>query len=66
VKNDYGTEQEAWDLNGLEDPLKKQGGPVIPPGTGFPFRRLLRLAEQYNYSYTSDHALPMEIKGKMR
>jgi hypothetical protein len=23
---------------------QKQGGPVIPPGTGFPFRRLLRLA----------------------
>jgi hypothetical protein len=22
----------------------EQGGPVIPPGTGFPFRRLLRLA----------------------
>jgi hypothetical protein len=25
--------------------LQEQGGPVIPPGTGFPFRRLLRLAE---------------------
>jgi hypothetical protein len=24
--------------------LQKQGGPVIPPGTGFPFRRLLLLA----------------------
>jgi hypothetical protein len=23
---------------------QEQGGPVIPPGTGFPFRRLLRLA----------------------
>jgi hypothetical protein len=23
---------------------KEHGGPVIPPGTGFPFRRLLRLA----------------------
>jgi hypothetical protein len=23
VKNDYGTEQEAWALNGLEEPLKK-------------------------------------------
>jgi hypothetical protein len=22
---------------------QKQGGPVIPPGIGFPFRRLLRL-----------------------
>jgi hypothetical protein len=24
--------------------LQEQGGPVIPPGTGFPFRRLSRLA----------------------
>jgi hypothetical protein len=24
--------------------LQEQGDPVIPPGTGFPFRRLLRLA----------------------
>jgi hypothetical protein len=24
--------------------LQRQGGPVIPPGTGFPFRRVLRLA----------------------
>jgi hypothetical protein len=24
VKNDYGTEYEAWDLNGLEDPLEKK------------------------------------------
>jgi hypothetical protein len=23
VKNDYGTEEEARDLNGLEEPLKK-------------------------------------------
>jgi hypothetical protein len=23
---------------------QEHGGPVIPPGTGFPFRRLLRLA----------------------
>jgi hypothetical protein len=23
VKNDYGTEYEAWVLNGLEEPLKK-------------------------------------------
>jgi hypothetical protein len=22
VKNDYGTEKEAWALNGLEEPLK--------------------------------------------
>jgi hypothetical protein len=25
VKNDYGTEYEAWALNGLEEPLKKEG-----------------------------------------
>jgi hypothetical protein len=24
VKNDYGTEKEAWDLKGLEEPLKKK------------------------------------------
>jgi hypothetical protein len=24
--------------------LQEQGGPVLPPGTGFPLRRLLRLA----------------------
>jgi type II secretory pathway component PulK len=24
VKNDYGAEQEAWTLNGLEEPLKKK------------------------------------------
>jgi hypothetical protein len=24
VKNDYGTEKEPWDLNGLEEPLKKK------------------------------------------
>jgi hypothetical protein len=24
VKNDYGTEKEAWALNGLEEPLKRK------------------------------------------
>jgi hypothetical protein len=24
MKNDYGTEKEAWALNGLEEPLKKK------------------------------------------
>jgi hypothetical protein len=24
VKNDYGTDKEAWALNGLEEPLKKK------------------------------------------
>jgi hypothetical protein len=40
-----------WDSSNLDDQVpiyispkfKEQGGPVIPPGTGFPFRRLLRL-----------------------
>jgi hypothetical protein len=32
---------------------QEQGGPVIPPGTGFPFLRLLRLAElQWRYSWS--------------
>jgi hypothetical protein len=31
---------------------QEQGGPVIPPGTGFPFRRLLRLAF---YSRSTEH-----------
>jgi hypothetical protein len=30
VKNDYGTEQEAWALNGLEEPLKKKIEEYIP------------------------------------
>jgi hypothetical protein len=35
---------------------KWQGGPVIPPGTGFPFRRLLRLAGlQWGYSNQPPH-----------
>jgi hypothetical protein len=30
---------------------QEQGGPVIPPGIGFPFRRLLRLTElRWKYS----------------
>jgi hypothetical protein len=33
-----------------------QGGPVIPPGTGFPFRRLLRVAGlRWRYSNQSPH-----------
>jgi hypothetical protein len=47
---------------------QEQGGPVVPPGTGFPFRRLLRLAGlrcRYSnppprgvvlYSFRTDHA----------
>jgi hypothetical protein len=35
---------------------QEQGGPVIPPGTGFPFRRLLRLAGQrWRYSHPPPH-----------
>jgi hypothetical protein len=29
VKNDYGTEYEAWALNGLEEPSKKKMLPII-------------------------------------
>jgi hypothetical protein len=33
-----------------------QGGSIIPPGTGFPFRRLLRLAGlQWRYSNPTPH-----------
>jgi hypothetical protein len=36
--------------------LQWQGGPVIPPGTGFPFRRLLRLAGlRWRYCNTPSH-----------
>jgi hypothetical protein len=36
--------------------LQEQGGPVIHPGTGFPFRRLLRLAGlMCNYSNPPPH-----------
>jgi hypothetical protein len=35
---------------------QEQGGPVIPPGTGFPFRRLLRLAGlRWRYSNPPPH-----------
>jgi hypothetical protein len=39
----------------IHNPLE-QGGPVIPPGTVFPFRRLLRLEElRWRYSTTPPH-----------
>jgi hypothetical protein len=39
----------------IYNPLE-QGGPDIPPGTGFPFRRLLRLAVlRWRYSITPPH-----------
>jgi hypothetical protein len=35
---------------------QEQGGPVIPPGTGFPFRRLLRLSGlRWRYSNPAVH-----------
>jgi hypothetical protein len=37
---------------------EEQGGPVIPPGTGFPLRRLLRLAGlRWRYLNSSPHGL---------
>jgi hypothetical protein len=40
---------------------QEQGGPVIPPGTGFPFRRLLRLARlRWRYSNPLPHGLMAE------
>jgi hypothetical protein len=36
----------------------EQGGPVVPPGTGFPFHRLLRLAGlRWRYSNPPPHGL---------
>jgi hypothetical protein len=38
--------------------LQEQSGPVIPPGTGFLFRRLLRLAGlRYRYSKPPPHGV---------
>jgi hypothetical protein len=41
------------DFPNLESQVpQEQGGLVIPPGTGFPFRRLLRLAGlRWRYSF---------------
>jgi hypothetical protein len=44
-----------------------QRGPVIPPGTGFPFRRLLRLAGiRWRYSNPPPHGILFSIKLKVR
>jgi hypothetical protein len=41
---------------------QEQGGPVIPPDTGFPFRRLLRLAEpRWRYSNPTPHGKRIKI-----
>jgi hypothetical protein len=45
---------------------QEQGGPVIPPGTGFPFCRLLRLAGQrWRYSNPPPNGVDMWIKVKV-
>jgi hypothetical protein len=37
---------------------QEQGGPVIPPGTGFPFRHLLRLARlRWRHSTPTPHGI---------
>jgi hypothetical protein len=43
---------------------QEQGGLDIPPGTGFPFRRLLRLAKllQWRYSIPPPHGIPRSIE----
>jgi hypothetical protein len=39
---------------------QEQGSPIMPPGTGFPFRRLLRLAGlRWRYSNPSPHGNQM-------
>jgi hypothetical protein len=39
---------------------QEQGGPVIPTGTGFPFRRLLRLARlRWRYSIPPPHGIEL-------
>jgi hypothetical protein len=39
---------------------QEQHGRVIPPGTGFPFRRLLRLAGlRWKYSTPPPHGIPI-------
>jgi hypothetical protein len=42
----------------------EQGGPVIPPGTGFPFIRLVRLAELlWKYSTTHTRSMTASASG---
>jgi hypothetical protein len=41
---------------------QEQGDPVIPPGTGFPFRHLLRLAGlRWRYSTQPPHGLQVKV-----
>jgi hypothetical protein len=39
---------------------QEQGGPVIPPGTGFPFRRLLRRA-RIRWRHCAPHGISTDI-----
>jgi hypothetical protein len=44
---------------------QEQYGPVIPPGTGFPFRRLLRLAGlRWRYSNPSARGFELRVKSQ--
>jgi hypothetical protein len=46
---------------------QEQGGPVIPPGTGFPFRRLLQLLGlQWRYSNPPPHGVFMSLNTSTR
>jgi hypothetical protein len=43
-------------------PPREQGGPVIPPGTGFTFRRLVQFPElRLKYSTPPPHGIPRNI-----
>jgi hypothetical protein len=60
----YSFLSQIWDSPNLEGQApviyipQEQGGPVIPPGTGFPFRRLLRLAGlRWRYSIPPPHGI---------
>jgi hypothetical protein len=46
---------------------QEQGGKVIPPGTGFPFRRPLRLAELlWRYSNPPPHGVNYQLFWELR
>jgi hypothetical protein len=62
-----------WDSPNLEGQVpvfispKERGGPVIPPGTGFPFCRFLRLAGQrWRYSNPLPHRVVLGITNRLR
>jgi hypothetical protein len=46
---------------------QEHGDPVIPPGTWFPFRRLLRLAGlRWNYSNSPSCGVPTQLQITLR